>query len=80
MRIRFRIQLINFQLYFFPFLVIKILDPDTDSLEMLDPDPDPQHCILLNIFYFTVQYLIPILPALCCVDPVYSPLKINWNM
>jgi hypothetical protein len=32
------------QLYFFKFLVIKILDPypeaDPGSLEMLDPDPD----------------------------------------
>jgi hypothetical protein len=30
-------------------LVIKTLDPESDSLEMLDPDPDsenqaPQHC------------------------------------
>jgi hypothetical protein len=41
----------NFQLYFFlDFLVIKTLDPDPDSLEMLDlyldldsMKPDPQH-------------------------------------
>jgi hypothetical protein len=25
---------------FFQFLVIKTLDPDLDSLKMLDPDPD----------------------------------------
>ncbi len=66
----------KFQLYFFPFLVIKVLDPD--SLEMLDPDPDPQHCFLLNVFLLYCTF--GILPALCCVDPVYSPLKINWNM
>ncbi len=27
--------------YFLQFLVIKTLDPYPDSLEMLDPDPDP---------------------------------------
>ncbi len=31
----------KFQLYFFlQFLVIKTLDTDPDSLEILDPDPD----------------------------------------
>jgi hypothetical protein len=47
----------NFKLYFFNFLVIKTLDPDPepdlDSLEMLDPDPDlinpdPRHCLELS--------------------------------
>jgi hypothetical protein len=47
----------NVKLYFFKFLVIKTLDPDPepdlDSLEMLDPDPDltnpgPQHCLELS--------------------------------
>jgi hypothetical protein len=37
----------NFQVYFFlTFFVSKTLDPDPDSLEMLDPDSmnsDPQH-------------------------------------
>jgi hypothetical protein len=40
----FYIKRKKFQLYFFKFLVIKILDPypeaDPGSLEMLDPDPD----------------------------------------
>ncbi len=27
--------------FFLPFLVMKTLDPDPDSLEMLDPDPYP---------------------------------------
>jgi hypothetical protein len=30
------------QYFIFQFLVIKTLDPDPDSLEMLDPNPDPQ--------------------------------------
>jgi hypothetical protein len=36
----------KFQLFFLlQFLVMKTLDPDQDpdSLEMLDPNPDPQH-------------------------------------
>ncbi len=38
-----------FQVYFISFLVIKTLDPDPDSLEILDSvpdsfDPDPQQC------------------------------------
>ncbi len=32
----------NVQL-FFQLLFIQTLDPDPDSLEMLDPHPDPQH-------------------------------------
>jgi hypothetical protein len=47
---------------FLKFLVIKTLDPDTDSLKILDPDPypdpdpdsmnpDPQHCPLCKTPY-----------------------------
>jgi hypothetical protein len=37
--------------FLFQFLVIQTLDPDPDSLEMLEPDPnsmnaDPQNCFL----------------------------------
>jgi len=46
-------------------LVIKTLDPDPDSLEMLNPDPysinpDPQHCWevrYLSSTYGTAQVL-----------------------
>jgi hypothetical protein len=43
----------KYLLYFFlKFLVIKTLDPDSepgpDSLELLDPDLDPQHCPKLH--------------------------------
>ncbi len=44
---------------FFTFLVIKTLDPDPNSLEMLAPDPDsmnpdPKHCLKLFLFkHFT---------------------------
>jgi hypothetical protein len=45
----------EFKMYFLiSFLVIKTLDPHSetdpypDSLEMLDPDPDPQHCFFVQ--------------------------------
>ncbi len=45
--------------YFFPsVLVIKTLDPDQDSLEMLDPDPFPHFCFLDLYWSLSVSYLI----------------------
>jgi len=40
---------INVRLQFFSSVFgIKILDPDPDSLEMLDLDPDPQLCYFVS--------------------------------
>jgi hypothetical protein len=48
--------------FLFKFLVIKtMLDPDPDSLEMLDLDPDPHNCLefyvmaLSNLEFFSIK-------------------------
>jgi hypothetical protein len=41
---------------FCQFLVIKTLDPDQDSLEMLDPDPDSGSTRTLSTFLMQWSY------------------------
>jgi hypothetical protein len=49
-KLRFLIKkdFLKFSSCFFEFLVIETLDPDPDSLEMLDHNPDPQSWFFEN--------------------------------
>ncbi len=70
---------INFLLYFFShFLVIKTLDPDLDSHQMLDPYPDPDS-LNPDPQHWSILWLNSVYPRYVCMYIVHmeEPWPLN---